>query len=230
MSGLHDAVVVSIQPAAEGLVSLRLDVSGTPLPAEFRTPGQYVKLAVEGVGESYFAIASAPEPTRSVLEFLLKTGSPLPDALAKLAPGSQVRISQPQGTGFPLEKAQGRRLLLFATGSGISPIRSTVSALLKRPRDFKSVTLYFGVRTPDAFAFSDELSAWEQAGIRVIRTVSRPGSSGWQGLTGYVQSHVGEERLEDAVAFLCGQKEMVRSVTETLVARGLPKENIFLNF
>ena len=43
-----------------------------------------------------------------------------------------------------------------------------------------------------------ETHAAELPGIDVVPTVSRPGSSGWEGLTGYVQSHVPETSRERA--------------------------------
>jgi NAD(P)H-flavin reductase len=134
------------------------------------------------------------------------------------------------GKGFPLDKARGRKLLLFATGSGISPIRSVIQAILTDRKDFPDVTLYFGVRTPSSFPYSEDLAAWREAGIKVIQTVSQPGESGWTGLTGYVQAHIGDERLDGAVAFLCGQKTMVAAVTEGLVARGVDRAEVFVNF
>jgi NAD(P)H-flavin reductase len=92
------------------------------------------------------------------------------------------------------------------------------------------VTLFFGARTPQAFAYEDELHQWEAAGIRVVRTVSQPGASGWQGLTGYVQAHLGEESVEGALAFVCGQSSMVQGVMDALRTRGLPREAIHLNY
>jgi NAD(P)H-flavin reductase len=93
------------------------------------------------------------------------------------------------------------------------------------------VTLYFGARTPGAFAYMRDFAAWEQSRIHVVPTVSQPGASGWQGLTGYVQAHLGEEPLAPGtLAFVCGQREMVQGVIQTLRARGLPSSAISLNF
>jgi NAD(P)H-flavin reductase len=230
MSDWHEAPVSSVRSAADGLFHLQLDVSQTALAGAHALPGQFVKLSLEGQGEGFFAIASAPHPRGVILDFLIKRGSPLADTLAALPPGSRVRLTSPSGKGFPLEKARNRSLLLFATGSGISPIRSVIEVIRRERTSFKDVTLYFGARTPDAFAYAEEMAHWQEASIEVIRTVSQPGASGWQGLTGYVQTHVGEKDVTGALAFLCGQKAMVQAVTDLLVQRGLPREDIYLNF
>jgi len=229
MRDWFEAIVVSNRPAADGLVHLDLDVGDHPLRGAFERPGQYVKLALEGVGEGPFAIASAPDPDSRVFEFLLKGGSALADALGALPEGSLVRMGTVQGKGFPLEPARGKRVLLFATGSGISAVRSLIEVIRRERSAYRDVTLYFGVRSPDAFAYEEELEDWERSRIHLRRTVSQPGLSGWQGLTGYVQQHVPKGPLEETVAYLCGQAEMVSGVTEVLVANGVPRESIFVN-
>ena len=228
MDDWHKAKVSSRSEAAEGLFHLVLEVPAS-LGVGHTHPGQYVKLKVEGAGEGFFAIASAPG-AGSRFELLIKQGSPLATALGLLTVGSSVQLSAPSGKGFPLEQMRGKNLLLFATGSGIGAIRSAIDRIRHDRSGFGEVTLFFGVRTPAAFAYEAELGNWERAGIRVIRTVSQPGGSGWQGLTGYVQAHLGEVKVDDAVAFLVGQKAMVQGVTEALLARGLSKVRIFLNF
>lgn len=212
-----------------GMSYLRVDVSGTPLVGAHRRPGQYVRLKLPGFEEGLFAIASAPEPGGASFDFLVKEGSPLTDALHAAPVGTRVLLSAPEGPGFPVERAWGRDVLLFATGSGISAIRSLVLVLQRERQRFGRISLYFGVRTPDAFAYSDELEAWSAAGIRVRSTVSRPGRTGWQGLTGYVQAHIDDEPLDQAVAFLCGQAQMVSGVTQALRQRGMKASDLHLN-
>lgn len=230
MNDWHPTTVAAVLPAAEDLTELILDIGGTPLVGTHRTPGQYVRLALPEMGEGMFAIASPPEPFGTRWEFLLKGGNPLADTLVTLQPGAPVRSWRPEGRGFPLAQARGGNLLLFATGSGISPIRSVIESIRQERGAYGRVTLYFGVRTPRAFAYEDELHHWEAADIRVVRTVSQPGASGWQGLTGYVQAHLGEEQVEDTVAFVCGQSGMVQGVMDALRTRGLPREAIHLNY
>ncbi|HEX8438330.1 NAD-binding oxidoreductase, partial [Archangium sp.] len=176
------------------------------------------------------AIASAPEPFATRWEFLLKGGSPLADTLMRLQPGAQVYSKHPEGRGFPLSLGRGKDLLLFATGSGISPIRSVIESIRAERGAYGKVTLYFGARTPQAFAYEDELHHWEAANIRVVRTVSQRGASGWQGLTGYVQECLGEEAVEGALVFVCGQSGMVQGVIDALRTRGVPREAIHLNY
>jgi len=229
MSEWYEAKVSAVHPAADGLTSLELDVGGTPLAGSHREPGQYVEVSLEAVGDGVFAIASAPGPA-ATFELLIKQGSSLAEALGQLQSGQTVRVTMPTGKGFPVEKARGKNLLLFATGSGISAIRSVILFIRRHRHDYGNVRLYFGARTPPAFAYEGELDTWQSEGIEVVRIVSRPGESGWKGLTGYVQSHLADVSIDNAIAFLCGQDAMVADVTSALIDRGLRRDDIYLNF
>lgn len=225
----HSAPIASRRPAAEGLVHLSLDVRGTPVAGAHALPGQYVKLSLPGVGEGYFAIASAPGETEQ-LDFLVKRASPLTEALAEVSVGHSVHVSPPAGKGFPVDKARSKDVLLFATGSGIAAIRPVIELVRRERKAYGRVTLYFGAREPRFFAYSEEIPTWEKHDIQVLRTVSKPSGHNWHGPTGYVQQHIGNNDLSQAVAFLVGQKGMVAEVSKVLVERGLPGESIHLNF
>jgi NAD(P)H-flavin reductase len=230
MTQWYPATLVARSPAADGLTDLTLDVSVGPLASTHQRPGQYVRLRLPGHEEGMFAIASPPDAAGR-WDLLVKEGSELPDALVRLPLGSRVEVSRPEGRGFPLEHVRGTELLLFATGSGISAIRSVIESIRRERDTYGRVTLYFGARTPGAFAYERDFESWERAGIRVVPTVSQPGASGWQGLTGYVQAHLAEKPLAPGtIAFVCGQQEMVQGVIKALEARGLPPSAIHQNF
>jgi NAD(P)H-flavin reductase len=225
----HAGTVAESKQEAAGLHEVLIDVRGTPLVGTHVLPGQYVRVSMDHQEEGVFAIASAPDEETWHFELLVKGGTSLADTLISAQVGTQVRVSTPEGPGFPLEKARGHRVMLFATGSGISAIRSLIFALERERAAFRDVTLYFGARTPDAFAYQDEFVDWQDHDIRVVQTVSQLGAAGWKGLTGYVQSHLPEESLHDAVAFVCGQGQMVSDVRAALTLKGMPDANIHLN-
>jgi NAD(P)H-flavin reductase len=224
----HRGTISATEREAAGLQSVHVDVSGTPLVGSHSLPGQYVRVRIDS-GEGVFAIASGPERDGATFELLVKSGSEVADVLADAPVGTAVELTAPEGPGFPLSEAYGHRVLLFATGSAISAIRSVIHAIRRERHRFKSVALYFGARTPDAFAYESEIEEWRRAGIDVVRTVSQTGSPGWKGLTGYVQAHLPQEELADAVAFLSGQPEMVDDVQRALCERGMPPEKVFQN-
>lgn len=218
----HPAFLRNRRDLAGGLFTFSIDppeaVRGT-----FHTPGQYHRMAIDGVGESYFALASAPNAT--TFEYLARTGSLLADAFVD---GVSVQVSEVIGPGFPLQMARGHNLILVATGTGIAPIRSVIHTLLPHRSAFGRVQLVYGVRTEPEFAFSTEFEAWAEAGLELHLTLSSK-HAGWAGEVGRVQQRLPVLTLDDAFAFLCGQTTMETEVTDLLVRQGLDATRIFVN-
>src|SRR6478609_1029594 len=124
----HPVRVTDAWDETDGLRGVRLDFGA--LGAAHTRPGQVIKLQAPGHRESYFALANAPRGDGTA-ELLLKRGSPLADAvIAATHGGGTLQATAPFGTGFPVEQAEGRDVLLFANGSGITSIRSLLQWLL----------------------------------------------------------------------------------------------------
>ncbi|MDB4967223.1 MAG: oxidoreductase FAD/NAD(P)-binding domain protein [Myxococcales bacterium] len=226
----HHVTVAEAWNETDDLRGLRLDLG--PLGAAHTRPGQVVKVHVPGHKEGYFALANAPRADRTG-ELLLKRGSPLSNAIIAAAqPGATVPVTAPFGDGFPVEHAVGRDVIMFAVGSGITPVRSLLEWLLGRPHG--RIALYYGQRSDRDFAYVGEHRGWQEAGVHLVLCASQP-SPTWHGARGYVQTVASELRLheistDNAVAFLCGMTSMIDGVRLELLRFGLPPERTFLNF
>ena len=218
----HPAFLRNRRELASGLFTISLDPPEA-VRATFHTPGQYHRLAIDGVGESYFALASAPHAL--TFEYLVRGGSPVADAMAD---GVAVTLSAVAGPGFPLEKAVGHTVIMVATGTGIAPIRSVIQTLLPQRERFGRVQLVYGARTEAELAFSSEFKTWARAGLELHLTLSAK-HQGWQGEVGRVQQRLAKLEKTDAFAFLCGQAEMEAEVAGVLVSQGLDATRIFVN-
>jgi len=194
-------------------------------------PGQVAILGMEGVGESYFAIASAPEDKHG-MDFLIRKGEGVSGALFVLRRGDPVRGKGPLGKGFPIDRYRGRDLLLAAVGSAIAPMRGVLRSILHRRPDFAGVALVYGVRYPGDVPFLAEMDEWRKAGIEVILTVSRPEGYDWKGRTGYVHSHFAEAmgKLRQPVALVCGMKAMMEESRDQLTRLGVAPAEVLTNY
>jgi ferredoxin-NADP reductase len=207
--------------------------AGPSFASAHKTPGQVLKIHTSA-GEGYFAVASAPGARQ--ISLLLKRGNTVADAAIAVAlPGERLEISGPMGTGFPMERAQGCDVLLFAAGSGIAPIRAVIQTLAAN-HETRPITLFYGQRGGDDFAYRNEQSDWERAGVKVVLCSSQPApDKPFTGMRGRVhevakQTSFGGCVPAKSAAFLAGMKDMVADVKRTLVEAGLPPERIFLNF
>ena len=194
-------------------------------------PGQVAVLGIERAGESYFAIASAPED-RDGMEFLIRKGGGASGALFEVKKGDPVQAKGPVGKGFPIDEYRGRDLVLAAVGSAIAPMRSVLRSVCHRRANFGKIALVYGARRAADVPFLDEMKAWRQSGIEVVVTLSRPEAGEWQGATGHVQDHFAEalSALRKPVALLCGMKAMTEGSRDELARLGVAAGEILTNY
>jgi NAD(P)H-flavin reductase len=219
------ASIIALEDVGPDLSLVSLDVPAT-ITASFHTAGQYHRVRAATHAEATFAIASAPG--EHPFQYLVRRHGAGARVLEGAAVGASLEVTPVEGSGFPVPVAQGRNLLLVGTGAGFAPLRSVLRVVQQNRARFGRVTALYGVYSPAHLAFRAELDSFAKADITVLPTVEFP-DAGWTGRVGRVQTHVGELVVDDAVAFLCGQREMVADVRASLASRGLPADRVFLN-
>ncbi len=226
MSGWSKATLTQNDVVGPGLNRLTLEVPAA-VASGFHAPGQYHRVRAPSGEDATFAIASAPGSDR--FEYLIRENEGVAGELAALTPGDVIRVGMPDGPGFPVERARAHPLLLIGTGTGFAPLRSVIRTLMKHRAVYGEVHGAYGVLTPAHLAFVPELPEWERAHIHITPTVTGP-SPEWKGEVGQVQALLARLPMENAIAFLCGQNEMVHQVTGLLEQRGVPADRVFVNF
>ncbi len=222
--------LMKIDKVTDETPQMRLFTVLSPEDWDF-VPGQVAVLGLPEHGEGYFAIASAPED-KGILEFLVKDGKGVAEAIFRLRKGEALQVKGPFGKGFPIDNYKGRDVLIQAVGSAIAPMRGVIGSIMRRRSDFKKVTAIFGVRREADFPFADELDKWREAGIEIIVTLSRPEDPDWPGKSGYVTAHCEEAlaELDHPVALVCGMKEMQSQSTEQLCRLGVDECEVLTNY
>ncbi|GAB4840353.1 hypothetical protein Ancab_021120 [Ancistrocladus abbreviatus] len=235
------APISLIETAAESLFHVAINVSDSPdLALSHTRAGQYVQLRVPEVEKpSFLAIASPPSQAaaRGEFEFLVKSipGS-IAELLCGLRKGDVVDLSQVMGNGFDIDRIsppeEYSTVLIFATGSGISPIRSLIESGFSANRR-SDVRLYYGARNLQRMAYQDRFEDWESSGVKIVPVLSQPDKS-WTGETGYVQAAFSRAKRilspKSTGAVLSGQRQMAEEVTSILVADGVSSERMLKNF
>jgi sulfhydrogenase subunit gamma (sulfur reductase) len=228
----HRVRVADAWDETDTMRGVRLDFG--EFAAAHTRPGQIVKLHAPGHHAGLFALGNAPRGDGRG-ELLVKRGTPLSNAIIDAAqPHTFIEATAPFGDGFPIEAARGRHVLLFAAGSGITPVRALLQWLLDHRDAHGRVALFYGQRSDRDFAYVSEHRAWQSAGVHLVLCASQPTPT-WTGARGYVQTVASELKLheistDNAVAFLCGMKSMVDGVSGELERFGLAADRIFLNF
>lgn len=233
----HESSVQSNVEAAQGMRLITIEAP-TEVSGAFAKPGQFVQAKPAADAKPSFYAISSPPGAEGPLEFLIKDAES--NAwLTGCKGGDSVQLSPAMGKGFDLaceawSSAKVSQVGLFATGTGIAPIRATIESGALAG---KVARLYFGVRSETSMPFADRFEDWKGRGVEVVPVLSK-GEDGWSGRGGYVQDALkeDEERGEGFVlaaqhgALLCGQKEMVAAVRSVYSDLGVPEDRTLLNF
>ena len=142
--------------------------------------------------------------------------------------GLTVKAHGPFGH-FCFDEARQESVVLFAGGSGITPMMS----MLRYIEDVAAnteITLFYAVRTENDVIFQKDLEGLRKRlpRFRLHMIVSKPGSE-WRGLRGHVTSSITEEQLADIAHqtfFLCVPPAFMSRVNEILMSSGVATEQI----
>ncbi|XP_068643707.1 fruit protein pKIWI502-like [Aristolochia californica] len=226
-----------VEGAAESLFNVSVNLSDCPDVAEsFTRPGQYLQLRVPTEPKPVFlAIASSPS-SLGEMEFLVKSiPGTTADALCRLRKGDVVELSMVMGKGFDIDQISPPEkfptVLLFATGTAISPIRSLIEWGFGADKR-SDVRLYYGTRNLEGMAYQDKFKGWESSGIKIVPVFSEADDN-WSGERGYVQdAFARDKRISDPQstgAVLCGPEEMTEAVISLLTDDGVSSDKILDN-
>ena len=209
--------------------TLTLESSGAAGESPFR-PGQFSMLWVFGVGELPISISGDPAE-RDRLVYTVRSVGNATHALVGRKAGDSVGVRGPFGTGWPVEAARGRDVIIVAGGIGLAPLRPAIYDVLHNRKEYGRLVVLYGARSPRDLLFRKELAAWaRQPDTQILVTVDYGGLS-WRGHVGVVTTLFKYARLHPArsVAMLCGPEIMMRFVTRELETQGLARADIYLS-
>ncbi len=210
----HDIVTIDVRPEQE--------------PIAFQ-PGQFDMVYVYGVGEAAISISSDPA-TPGLLSHTIRAVGWVTKALNDLQPGATIGIRGPYGRPWPLDEAAGRDLVIVAGGIGMAPVRPAIAYALRERERFGRVVLLVGARSPRDLVFRDDLERWDADRSIDVHTTVDSAVRGWSGRVGVVTKLIPRVPFdpENAVVLVCGPEVMMRFSAQSLLARGVPAERIFV--
>ena len=209
---------------------VRLDLQGQRFPF---AAGQAVFVASHGSEPRRpYSIASAPDDVvrDGYLELLIGlTADGTPSGHLHLRRAEFVDMEGPFGRFTLPDAPREQRCLFIAGGTGISPLRAMLRQALSMR--FASLGVLYSARTPDDFAYEDELRALAAEGRVELRlTVTRDTSSRWNGPRGRISPELLGSLLHDpaTLCFVCGPRTLVETVPKTLGGLGVAADRIRL--
>ena len=221
--------VVEISKETQDTFTLTLEPrEGEQLPRF--APGQFSMLYVFGVGELPISISGDPERAGRLVYTVRSVGQAT-NALVSQHAGNGVGVRGPFGTGWPVDVARGRDVIVVAGGIGLAPLRPVIYEVLHHREDYGRLVVLYGARSPRDLLYRKELAAWaRQKDTQVLVTVDYGGLS-WRGHVGVVTTLFKYARLKpsQSVAMVCGPEIMMRFVARELISHGLSRDDVYLS-
>ena len=150
----------------------------------------------------------------------------------QLKPGDKIRVMQPMGNfTTEFDENHDRTLLLFAGGSGITPLISILKTLLATEPKSNAILVYQN-RNLQSIIFKDLIDSLVKKHpdtLKVFHVLSKPEKS-WKGRSGRITStmvkHIVEEtnfNLRNTDVFFCGPSGMMNTAEMVMKELGVDK-------
>jgi ring-1,2-phenylacetyl-CoA epoxidase subunit PaaE len=204
------------------------------------TPGQFVTVIAEIDGEEVrraYSFCSPPEEeeTFSIAVKRVESGRMSNHLNDHAVVGGHLRISGPNGRfGTTPDASRQRHVVLIGGGSGITPLHSIASSLLRSEPETR-VSLLFANRSEQDIMFRESLEALEAEHDRFSCTHlledNDEGIAEYEGrlndeiLRGFLTD---EKVSDDAEYYICGPAPMMELTSSLLAECGVASDSVFI--
>jgi NAD(P)H-flavin reductase len=178
-----------------------------------------------GVGEVPISVSALPavHTVRSV--------GAVSAAICAAPPGAQLGVRGPFGTAWPLDRAEGRDVVVVAGGIGLAPLRPVVHRLLAERERYGRVVVLYGGRSPAELLYPDEVARWRARFDSEVEVTVDTADAGWHGRVGVVTGLIPRATFDPArtIAMMCGPEVMMRFTALALRDRGVAARDMFVS-
>jgi len=229
MENLYQPIETQVLDIITETPTIKTLVLKPPHPIPFRS-GQFMQLTIFGIGEAPFTPSSSPYNLETMEITILKAGH-LTEAVHNLKPGERVGLRGPFGKGYPMEKFEGKEILVVGGGVGLAPLRALLYALFHDLNKYRNIRIKYGARNSAELSFKQQYEEWQKLkNVEFECTVDR-GNAQWKGKVGLVTELLENTGIDlsNAYAVCCGPEIMLKFVTLKLLSVGFKPEQIYLS-
>jgi ring-1,2-phenylacetyl-CoA epoxidase subunit PaaE len=239
MIHFHALRVAEVRRETDDTVSIAFEVPDSLRESFAYQAGQYLTLRTTLNGEALrrsYSLCSAPhEGEWRVAVKQVADGRFSTWVNQSLQDGDTLEVMPPQGR-FVLRPAAGggRHIVLFAAGSGITPVISILKTVLEQEPTSR-VTLFYGNRQLRSVIFLEALENLknrylDRLSLHFIFSRESQSSPLFEGRIDAGRCQELVDRFAppagEAEYFVCGPEEMIRDVMEALKTKGVAEERI----
>jgi NAD(P)H-flavin reductase len=211
--------------------TFRLEIVNPEARRAYRfMPGQFNMIYVPGVGEAAISVSSDSD-TPDVLEHTIREVGSVTRAIKRIGLNGVVGLRGPFGRGWPLERLEGRDVVIVAGGIGLAPLRPVIYWLLRHRERCRRVILLYGCRTPADRPYVHELEQWAaNETIDVLVTVDNA-TPEWVGPVGVVTKLLQRVKVnaDRATVFVCGPRMLNRVAAWSFLQLHVPPDHVYVS-
>lgn len=245
MAKFHKLKVADVTRETADCVSIAFEVPDA-LRNEFKyIQGQYLTLKLNVNGEEIrrsYSICSCPTLDKELRVAIkkVKDGRGSNFLNEKVKPGDELEVMTPMGNFYSqLDPGNKKNYVLFAGGSGITPMLSIIKTTLGSEPN-SSIILFYGNRDAASVIFKkqlDELEANNRDRLKVVHILELPPSATPELHTGLMTQEKTRMLVENYVAlnndnefFICGPGGMMDSVKQALHHLNVDDKKIHIEY
>jgi NAD(P)H-flavin reductase len=203
------------------------------LPKNFKfKAGQYVSLSVFADGKKFrvpYSLASAPNGKFAEFCIKLVKNGRSSNFIKNLKKGDEIELFGPAGKFIVNEESKNNDLIFISTGTGVSPFKSMISALLKQ-RFKHRIILLKGFRDEGDILCEKEFLELQKKykNFEFHNILSQPKNKDFED-KGHVQDFFDKYIPKNFQGdfYLCGYREIVKDIAKNLEEKGFAKNRIF---
>ncbi len=244
MAKFHSLKIADVSKETADCVSVAFDVPSL-LKEEYKfIQGQYLTLKLFVKGEelrrSYSVCSGVNEGELRVAIKRVKDGKGSNFVYDNFKAGQEVEVMTPMGSFHSqMDPSHKKNYVLFAGGSGITPMLSIVKTVLQSEQN-SSLILFYGNLNEESTIFKkqlDELAEKNSSRFKLHYIFEKPTSQIEELYKGMlvkekVKTHIDKHIVlsSDNEFFICGPKPMMDNVRETLEENKIDKSRIHVEY
>lgn len=227
---IHSATIMEKIREAEDIDTYRLRFVDAQVRRTYRfAAGQFNMVYLFGVGEVAISIVSDPDHPE-LLDHTIRVAGRVTKAIAQLKPGDVLGIRGPFGTGWPLDEAQRKDVVIVTGGLGCAPVVGAIEYIFRRRDRFGAVKILHGVKTPHDLLYRERFDAWRRhPDTEVLLTSDQPDKT-WHYHIGVVTELFEQVSMDPtkSIVLMCGPEIMMRLGVPILMRRGMSATAIYV--
>ncbi len=227
----HEVFVARRVQEAQDIVSLYLVFANPAANLDYSfQPGQFNMLYCGG-GEAPISIVSGHGTAQGYLHTVRTVGE-VTRALGALKEGDSLGLRGPFGQGWPINKIQGKDILVITGGIAIAPVVAAIDELMRNRDCYGRLSILQGVTHDAGHIFSRQYQDWSSAPNTEVGITSMEAGAGWRHHKGLITTLVEDLPIADianTVALMCGPQAMMQATTAILTGKGLGDNSIYIS-